>query len=532
MWTVISSIEARWGDSADVYVAESERMRCQARVRDVWSALARLTATKVDPPFVTEVHSHKALPALVRRTDQEPVLVWDAGLGTLFDSLSFAMPFAQPAPVVEALLRRVIAVRMARAGRVREAASEAERATVLLRQTPIDRSYQERVDAEMNFEIVLLTEMQERFALAHELMHYIKLVDDAAFNAFEERIRGAAGRAASTPVAPSLPLRQLLLDQLSAHTRLDLYDLDLDPYAWYLPGRSGEQIEDQPNPTWGKQTEYAMNFLAICSAEVFEEIACDVAAGLSVALAAHLRQHGWTAIMAAACSRLALSNLSTILTIDGWVEGQTTAPQAQPDVLAGREGCLNVLLPQMLPPALEAHSDGTRLQAGDIHTVLDLVASRHKLTIEAVLSDLQVAAAGVGHTAGLQEAILRAGFLYLRPEVDHRIVNRTAGGHKFDIGNVVVFPGLQAKLAEGLIGVWDVEEALKRHQRGEWGDVEAEDAAANDAGLDREFEAPSVGLPMRRDDLWSAYTIRGNQVLVITTHDRTQTKVMLMSEYC
>ncbi len=166
-------IDARWGDATARYVSPDQVRRCDARLGDVWPAIRDLTGSSADPPWIENVHTPRALPALVRFRGEPTAVVWDAGLGTLFDAFAFPLPFNQPTPVVEALLRRVTAVRLVLTGRAADGAAQLTRADTLLAQTPIDRSYQTRVDAEEQFEVFLLTELQERFALGHELSHFL-----------------------------------------------------------------------------------------------------------------------------------------------------------------------------------------------------------------------------------------------------------------------------------------------------------------------------------------------------------------------
>jgi hypothetical protein len=175
-------IDARWGDGFSRYVSGEERRRCDARLRGLWRAVGTLTGSSADPPSTENVHSPRALPALVRFKGERDLILWDAGLGTLFDALAFPLPYNQPSPVVEALLRRLTAVRLVLAGRTADGAAQVARASVLMAETPIDRAYQKVVDAEMQFEVFLLTELQERFALCHELAHFLKTIDPTSFS--------------------------------------------------------------------------------------------------------------------------------------------------------------------------------------------------------------------------------------------------------------------------------------------------------------------------------------------------------------
>lgn len=60
---------------------------------------------------------------------------------------------------------------------------------------------------------------------------------------------------------------------------------------------------------------------------------------------------------------------------------------------------------------------------------------------------------------------------------------------------------------------------LLRHWTGDWGDVDAEDKASNDADVDGEGR------------LLSAYHIEGEKIWIITEWDRSMTTILLPDEY-
>jgi hypothetical protein len=67
---------------------------------------------------------------------------------------------------------------------------------------------------------------------------------------------------------------------------------------------------------------------------------------------------------------------------------------------------------------------------------------------------------------------------------------------------------------------------LKRHQRGDWGEVCADDKRANDAAVAHE------GDPERQERVLSAYkTPKGTRIWVITEWDRSVTTILLPEEY-
>lgn len=88
---------------------------------------------------------------------------------------------------------------------------------------------------------------------------------------------------------------------------------------------------------------------------------------------------------------------------------------------------------------------------------------------------------------------------------------------KFSPGQVVSTPGaLAATEAANVLPL----SLLKRHLEGDWGDLGAEDAAANDAALDA------------GDRLLSAYRIAPEVTIwIITEADRSVTTLLLPEEY-
>jgi hypothetical protein len=88
-------------------------------------------------------------------------------------------------------------------------------------------------------------------------------------------------------------------------------------------------------------------------------------------------------------------------------------------------------------------------------------------------------------------------------------------GAKFAAGRLVATPGALGALSES-----DIEDALRRHLAGDWGDLSDADWAENEAALEY------------GDRLLSAYRARGGQKFwVLTEADRSVTTVLLPSEY-
>jgi len=85
------------------------------------------------------------------------------------------------------------------------------------------------------------------------------------------------------------------------------------------------------------------------------------------------------------------------------------------------------------------------------------------------------------------------------------------------LGQTVMTCGINAMMGE--IGL-DVRNAMFRHAKGDWGEVNDEDKASNDAAL------------VDGDRLVSAYTAtNGTKFWIITECDRSVTTVLLPEEY-
>ena len=88
----------------------------------------------------------------------------------------------------------------------------------------------------------------------------------------------------------------------------------------------------------------------------------------------------------------------------------------------------------------------------------------------------------------------------------------------FDLGKVVATPGALGALRDGLTAPAPL---LDRHQRGDWGDLDAHDRAVNrQALLAGERLLSSYLLPESNEKIW-----------IITEADRSVTTLLLPSEY-
>lgn len=86
----------------------------------------------------------------------------------------------------------------------------------------------------------------------------------------------------------------------------------------------------------------------------------------------------------------------------------------------------------------------------------------------------------------------------------------------FPMGQVVATPAVADHFAAHGVSPLDY---LSRHVRGDWGDVQPEDAAANQASIERGTR------------ILSSYTVASDTVWVITEADRSYTTLLFPSEY-
>lgn len=94
---------------------------------------------------------------------------------------------------------------------------------------------------------------------------------------------------------------------------------------------------------------------------------------------------------------------------------------------------------------------------------------------------------------------------------------------RFALGRVVATPGA----LEALQRAGDMPEPLfTRHQRGDFGDLDADDVRLQNLALQQERE------PERRERMMSVYRLSDGTVLwVITEADRSATTLLLPDEY-
>jgi len=122
----------------------------------------------------------------------------------------------------------------------------------------------------------------------------------------------------------------------------------------------------------------------------------------------------------------------------------------------------------------------------------------------------------LGSIGQMQSDILRGNIVL---DEDVRRFGSTKIATSFHLGQVVATPGALEALEDA---GQDASEFLRRHNRGDWGDVGHEDKKSNDDALN----------PKDPQRLLSSYkTRKGVKIWVITEWDRSVTTVLLPDEY-
>lgn len=418
-------LATRWGDDNERYVSPVLINRCDNRVVLMWAAIKRITGTTAELPYCEVLHSARGLPAVIKYRGRRR-LVWDAGLGTYLNAMSFSITYAQPHPVVEALIRRIIGVRYLIAGFAEKAAGQVQLADALLRDNPIDRYHQIHSDAESQFEVWLVTEMQERFAVGHELAHHLKNTDRQAFDLFVSQLLDQVHRLAQAESREPSIFSANPYDENKAYEYGFLRAKDLDPWGWYLESWRAGSTQQQRTGKWNTTALEVLDAFG-ASPALLEEAACDILSSIAGGLDAHTRQNGWSAIAAVSCSRLALANLGVLLGVDEWVAGRCDRLRNLPADVDIRGACMDVVVPVMLPNTLQKCVGRSALQPSDVYDVMqfvnELLEDRVTFALDVIGNEVD---APCTEFLGRDNVLLRAGFLYMRPNPDSRQASEAA----------------------------------------------------------------------------------------------------------
>ncbi len=407
-------VESRYGDRQISWIVGDSVRRLDGRARSQWRTVQQLFVGELHEPEVDYIHSPRALPAFVGETSpgsRRARVIWDAGIGTVFDTFALSLPYRQPFDVEEAFARRIFAIRCVAFGQPRQAAEQVAFSRKLFEHTPIDRSYQENGDAESQFESYLLTELQERFALAHEFGHAIEHLLPEEFDDFGKLCVAMAIRCTQEEL-PRGRLYEMNSQDLLADGHSALREIDIDPYAWYLKGDDARWSE-----TVADSAAEAARIVYEATDSERSEIICDVLGAVAVALFAHSYKKGWSATQSVAASTFALATLQAIHDMDSWI-AEGGEPSGEPvSQSSRRQRCLRGLLPAVLPAILGTRSSRPlSIPMEDLYSVIRLAECRYDATVVPALKRVNWLPEGIASESATndQGILVEAGFIYLR----------------------------------------------------------------------------------------------------------------------
>ncbi|MGH9409879.1 MAG: hypothetical protein ACRD1V_10545 [Vicinamibacterales bacterium] len=95
---------------------------------------------------------------------------------------------------------------------------------------------------------------------------------------------------------------------------------------------------------------------------------------------------------------------------------------------------------------------------------------------------------------------------------------RTGIGGKFRWSTTVVSPGVKALVGDDPIGSMTLNALIRRHQNGEWGKAQPEEAAANEQAL------------LDGGPLFSRYQLQGREIWILTEAEPRETTVVRLPE--
>lgn len=532
-----SYIVARWGQPLNPEAAEQVRLRS----RHLWDYVRFYSGTAVGEPLVASVHSMRGLPAFIHN-DGHYIIVWDAGLGTLLDRFSLMLPGTGPADLADAYVNQVCAVRLAAAGRSTRAEIHAHASAEILRNYPRRELYGRALghdvrfglefEPEAQFGVWLTTELQERFALAHEQLHYLERIDPDRFKTMSEWVINTLKKR-FRDLLDSSPLqhRAGLWNEIGD---IDLEDIlrhrRLNPAAWYLQSWLADESSPQSGDRWvWHSLTLAENLES--DLQLLHECVCDVFGALAVCMDAHAEQFGWDATAAAACSRVALESLGTIAEIDSAQRITRQSPGTSAAAIRARGTCLEILLPFLVEHYIGNHSSpDTVAQVAlpatpDLREIIRLAGERARDIYSSAVERLPI-------LPDTDEFSLGDAAAKLLVEVGFENVRYGAFRNEpwlFHLGEVVEAPDVLAlyKLDCGLIPKFQL--LVQRHQRGDWTGIPSEDIEKNRTALWREFEELTPDqLYEHRGTIYSFYVCDGYSVVITTDPGRRRTTVRLL----
>lgn len=402
-------ITVTWGRDANAQVRSESIRTLDRNVRLLWRAIQELSGTEVREPSRRVVHTARALPALL--THQGTVrLVYDAGLGTLFTQTMTVLNHPQREEVLDALLMRVASVRRISSGQLTVAAALARQAAELLEHNPIRIGLE---DAESAFELAAAVGLQEMFAVAHELLHYLEVADSAAFVSLRDEV-----------LARLEFFKDHLLDDRELAYAHDVgakrpegyerHQAGVEPDSWWYAPR----FEVSPARPTGPVAEgmWALFDRVLRDERLLTEVTCDVLAALACTIFAQ-RGNGWNPLLAAASSALSLATLGLVVDIDRRATG---AESSDTDASGFGEWelrlvALRVLVADAAGEAVEDSDD--RPTVAELADAMRRAVGLHDGVLRVRLGDYDTWPSDPDpETQPHAELLLQAGFLNLRPD--------------------------------------------------------------------------------------------------------------------
>lgn len=360
-------LESRYGRDCRARVTPELGAWYETTLTTLWRTVRVLTSSDGGEPFFEVVHSPQSLPQLVKLSAR-PTLVYDQHLGQVFARLT-RLTRADAAPaLVDAYLMKLGAVRLLARGQWETARLLASASLHLRNQAPALRD-----DLGPAALVRLrLVQGQEAFALAHELGHYLKSEQPAAFSSFESDVAELVEGWALARQAPSGD-PDYVLDEMT-RSAVDGWERRNGP----LTSDQRDQVRRvfAADASGVDVAGDARNTLDVFhqDAELHEEVVCDVLASLC-AIVAVLREGG-SVVEGVQAAAYAMHHLRLIQTVHSVVD--ETNPGLVTEGLRGAASRLTILRACLGPftTALFGDAGMTVESCHDVVTSINLTHAR------------------------------------------------------------------------------------------------------------------------------------------------------------